>query len=93
MMETMICHWSIADPNTVNRTFAKTTVDAIFGAEAKKATTGVGAPSYTSGVQTCMGAAEILKARPTIISTMPNSAPVVMPASAMPANDVVPVKP
>ena len=45
MIEMMICHWSMTEPNTVNRMFAKTTVEAIFGAEAKNATTGVGAPS------------------------------------------------
>jgi hypothetical protein len=36
---------------------------ATFGAAAKNAVTGVGAPSYTSGVHMWNGAADILKAQ------------------------------
>ena len=45
MIATISCHWSITSPKAVNITFANTTMDAIFGADAKKAPTGVGAPS------------------------------------------------
>ena len=40
---------------------------AALGAVDMSATTGEGAPSYTSGVHTWKGAAETLKPRPTII--------------------------
>src|SRR5208283_2645572 len=44
---------------------------AAFGPAEKSAETGVGAPSYTSGVQTWKGAAATLKPRPTRISVRP----------------------
>ena len=48
---------------------------AALGAAEKKAATGVGAPSYTSGVHMWNGTAETLKARPDRMKTMPNSRP------------------
>ena len=44
---------------------------ATLPAEAMNAVTGVGAPWYTSGVQTWNGAAAILKPRPTISRATP----------------------
>ena len=46
---------------------------ATFGADAKNAVTGVGAPWYTSGVHIWKGTAEILKARPASTKTSPNT--------------------
>src|SRR6267154_456708 len=46
---------------------------ATLGATAMKAVTGVGAPSYTSGVHWWKGATEDLKARPTRHKAMPVS--------------------
>src|SRR5687768_113770 len=46
---------------------------ATFPTDAMKADVGVGAPSYTSGVQKWNGTAEILNARPTISSATPAS--------------------
>ena len=48
---------------------------ATLGAVAKKAVTGVGEPSYTSGVHMWKGTAETLKARPTSRNTRPKSRP------------------
>src|SRR5580698_2095881 len=45
---------------------------AALGPEDISAVTGVGAPSYTSGVQTWKGAAATLKPRPTSISAKPS---------------------
>ena len=59
----------------MNATRTRTAIAAIFGAEAKKVVTGVGAPSYTSGVHIWNGTAEILKARPASTNTRPNSTP------------------
>ena len=70
---------------------------ATFGAMANSAVTSVGDPSYTSGVHIWNGAAEILKARPQIMNTMPmmktggRSWPA--SASAMPSKSVVPAMP
>ena len=45
-MKTMICRHSLATPGkAVMTTRTSTAIAAIFGAEAKKAVTGVGAPS------------------------------------------------
>jgi hypothetical protein len=44
---------------------------AIFGAAAKNAVTGDGAPSYTSGVHMWNGTAESLNARPVRTNTNP----------------------
>ena len=48
---------------------------ATFGAVPNSAVTGLGEPSYTSGVHIWNGAAEILKARPTSTKTMPITVP------------------
>ena len=48
---------------------------AIFGATAKKLVIEVGDPSYTSGVHIWKGTADTLKAKPTMINTIPNTAP------------------
>ena len=73
----------------------KTASAATFGAEAKKAVTGVGAPSYTSGVHMWNGTAETLKQRPASRKTRPNTRPIfdAVTAAAMPVKLTVPVKP
>src|SRR5256714_9438256 len=48
------------------KTRMKAANPAAFGPAAMKAVTGVGAPSYTSGVQTWKGADAILKPKPII---------------------------
>ena len=48
---------------------------ATLGAVAKKAVTGVGAPSYTSGDHIWNGTADTLKHSPMMISTMPTMTP------------------
>src|SRR3546814_4478416 len=48
---------------------------ATFGAVAKKVATGVGAPSYTSGVHMWNGTAEILNASPASTKLRPNNMP------------------
>src|SRR6202030_4217213 len=53
-----------------NMTRSRTANAAAFGAVDIKPTTGAGAPSYTSGVQTWNGATATLKPRPTNISAM-----------------------
>ena len=62
--------------------------------QAKKAVTGVGAPSYTSGVHIWNGTAEILNARPAETNTRPMRRPrLISPpvaAPMMPENSVVP---
>ena len=59
--------------NTIVRT--KSDIAATFAAAAKKAVTGVGEPSYTSGVHMWNGTAETLKARPAMTKTMPKRMP------------------
>ena len=75
-MKTRICcqSWVIFAKGT---TSARTSsaIAATFGAAAKKAVTGVGDPSYTSGVHMWNGTAETLKAIPAIRKTKPNSSP------------------
>ena len=75
-------------------TRAKRPMAATFGAVAKKAAIGVGAPSYTSGVHMWNGTAETLKARPEIRNTRPKSSPSDVPPVCavviMPAKSVVP---
>ena len=63
-------------------------IAATLGADAKKADTGVGAPSYTSGVHMWNGTTAILNARPANTNTSPNVSPsaAVLPCGA-PAND------
>ena len=45
MATSTCCHWSTAPAKPSARTRANSTMAASFGAAAKKATTGVGAPS------------------------------------------------
>src|ERR671926_252151 len=53
------------------KTRRKEAKPAAFGPAAMKAVTGVGAPSYTSGVQTWKGAVAILNPKPTSIIAAP----------------------
>src|SRR5215469_10168610 len=95
----MTCRHSLTNgPNgsIINRT--KSASAAILGATAKNIVTGVGAPSYTSGVHIWNGTAETLKARPTTTKTRPITTPVedaAPPATswAISLNAVVPVNP
>src|SRR6478736_8746575 len=72
---------------------------ATFVADDIQAVTGVGAPSYTSGVHMWNGAADILKPRPAMRSAMPTTSselpvsPCVAVAEAIPLNETVPVAP
>src|SRR5262249_31830369 len=59
------CMWVVA-----NNTRSSTAKAAALGPVDISATTGAGAPSYTSGVQTWNGAEATLKPRPTIISAV-----------------------
>ena len=89
------CHWIVMVGNAVVTTRTNSAMAAIFGAAAKKAVTGVGAPSYTSGVHMWNGTADTLKQRPTIRNTSPKvrPRPPSTAALAMPGNETVPVKP
>src|ERR1700746_425438 len=67
---------------------------AAFGPAEKRAVTGVGAPSYTSGVQTWNGAAATLKPRPIKIKARPSlSKPLSGPEADILFRAVVPVAP
>ena len=78
-------------------TRANRPIAATLGAVAKNAVTGVGEPSYTSGVHMWNGTAETLNAMPEIRNTNPKSRPSdVSPDCAvvmMPVNNVVPAYP
>src|SRR5262244_1445591 len=89
--------WVVA--NSMRRSTAKA---AALGPVDINATTGAGAPSYTSGVHTWNGAAATLKPRPTIINAVAMNTrtlgwPVVFVCSAsmlgMASTFVVPVAP
>src|SRR5215471_2519627 len=56
---------------TVAKILSRSANAAAFGPAEKSAVTGVGAPSYTSGVQTWKGAAATLKPSPTRINVRP----------------------
>jgi hypothetical protein len=89
-------HASVAGPIASTAIRTVSAIAATLGADAKNAVTGVGAPSYTSGVHMWNGTALILKARPAITNTRPNISPVDRPsriATATPSNRVVPVNP
>src|ERR1700747_3080725 len=94
-----ICRQSLVMPGkAVRATRTITAIAATFGAVAKKVVTGVGAPSYTSGVHIWNGTAEILKARPTATRTIPMIKPAegLVPPRNSPASAaklVVPEKP
>ena len=67
-----------------------------MGADAKKAVTGVGEPSYTSGVHMWNGTAAILNASPANTNTRPTSSPAERPpayAWAIAPKPVPPAKP
>ena len=54
-------------------TLSISVIEATFGTIANRAVTGVGAPSYTSGVHTWNGAAETLNARPIMSNPIPTN--------------------
>jgi len=89
------CHSTVMPGNAPTATRANTAMAATFGAAAKNALTGVGAPSYTSGVHMWNGTAEILKHSPANRNTSPNTRPMLpwRASAAMPAKFTVPVKP
>src|SRR5215472_12056208 len=67
---------------------------AAFGPAENSAVTGVGAPSYTSGVQTWNGAAATLKPRPIRISAKPSLSRLLEESAApISARLVLPVTP
>ena len=72
-------------------------IEATFGTIANRAVTGVGAPSYTSGVHIWKGAADILNARPESRNTIPTVIPIeispVVRLAAISLNLVLPEKP
>ena len=68
---------AVSKAENVNLTI--TVIAAILGTIAKKAVTGVGAPSYTSGVHIWKGTKEILKAKPESMKTKPINNKLVMP--------------
>src|SRR5215469_59280 len=82
---------------TVANTRSSRAKAAAFGPVEKSAVTGVGAPSYTSGVQTWKGAAATLKPRPMRIMAKPSFSSVleVSAGAAAPilSSSVVPVAP
>ena len=69
------CHTNICEPNASSTMRMVNAIAATLSALAKNAVTGVGAPSYTSGVHMWNGAALILKARPERMKTMPKIKP------------------
>ena len=74
--KTMICcHWPMSSANGLMSTRVKSAIAATLGAAAKNAVTGVGAPSYTSGVHMWNGTAAILNARPAERNTSPTVRP------------------
>src|ERR1700712_4320942 len=72
---TRICHAPTSDANDVPITRSSSDIAATLGAVAKNTVTGVGAPSYTSGVHIWNGTAETLNASPTSTNTMPTTKP------------------
>src|SRR5271170_2374865 len=69
------CQAGTSSANDVPMTRNSNAIAATFGAVAKKVVTGVGAPSYTSGVHIWNGTAEILNANPTTTNTTPTIRP------------------
>src|SRR6476646_4504917 len=76
---TICCHSCTMPGKAVTAARTKMEIAATFGAAAKNAVTGVGAPSYTSGVHIWNGTAEILKQKPTNRNTSPNTRPMLAP--------------
>src|SRR5690606_39107780 len=66
------CQSASSPPNGTATSRISSTMAANLGAMAKNAVTGVGAPSYTSGVHIWNGTAAILKVIPAKIITIPN---------------------
>ena len=96
MAVTTWLHWGTSWGKAWASTRANSTMAATLGAAERSAVTGVGAPSYTSGVHMWNGAADTLKARPQIRNTRPNTMPMEAgpcTAPAMSANRVEPAKP
>src|SRR3569833_3614341 len=89
------CHCETMPGKAVSVTRVNTASAATFGADAKKAVTGVGAPSYTSGVHMWNCTAETLKQRPASWKTRQSSRPTFdnVAAAALPVKATVPVKP
>ena len=73
MTASAIVQSSASPGNAVVRRRSASTSAVTFVAAAMKAVTGVGAPSYTSGVHMWNGAAETLKPSPTMIIARPAS--------------------
>ena len=71
----IVCHWSIRLIKGIYKNLINTVIAAIFGKIAKKIVTDVGDPWYTSGAHIWNGTAEILKASPTKINTIPSVRP------------------
>src|SRR5471032_3036333 len=77
-IDTMItsnCHAPTSDANEVPITRSSSAIAATLGAVAKNTVTGVGAPSYTSGVHMWNGTAHTLNANPTSTNTIPTTRP------------------
>src|SRR3546814_21102612 len=70
MNQMICCHCATRSPKGPIMTRTMSATAATLGAVAKKAVTGVGAPSYTSGVHMWTGTAEILKERAAARTTM-----------------------
>src|SRR5579862_8177940 len=66
-------HFGLTFPRAMLNTRKKAGKTAALVATDMKAVTGVGAPSYTSGVHMWNGTTETLNAKPTIIRAMPTS--------------------
>src|SRR6056300_1195616 len=67
----IICHCSINSKKGIYKNLINTVKAAIFGTIVKNSVTVVGEPSYTSGAHIGNVTAEILKAKPTKINTIP----------------------
>ena len=69
------CHCSIMFTKGTYKNLINTVSAATFGTSAKNNVTAVGEPSYTSGAHIWNGTADILKANPTKIKTIPKVNP------------------
>src|ERR1700679_2283524 len=85
---TICCHCGTMPGNAVSATRVNTARAATFGAVAKNAVTGVGAPSYTSGVHIWNGTAETLNAIAAQMNTMPKMMPNVCAGASRRANAI-----
>src|SRR5260370_40207216 len=72
---TICCHCDTIAGNAMMLARTKIAMAATLGAEEKKAVTGVGAPSETSGVHMWNGTAETLKQKPANRKTRPQVSP------------------